>query len=145
MRKKIIAAAMAALCAVSFAACGSKTYKDGTYTGKSAEFSEDDEGGGSGYGQVTLTIKDGKISECKFETYELDGTLKGEDYGKEGGEIKNRDFYNKAQKANAARAYYAEELVKKGNTDEIDAVSGATINFDQFKQAVAAALSEAEQ
>ncbi|SDB08857.1 Major membrane immunogen, membrane-anchored lipoprotein [Ruminococcaceae bacterium FB2012] len=143
--KKIIVSVLAALCAVSFASCGSKTYKDGTYTGKSAEFSEDQEGGGSGYGEVTLTIKDGKVTECKFETFELDGTPKGEDYGKEGGEIKNRDYYNKAQKANAARAYYAAELVNKGNTDEIDAVSGATINFDQFKQAVAVALSEAEK
>ena len=30
--KKIIVSVLAALCAVSFASCGSKTYKDGTYT-----------------------------------------------------------------------------------------------------------------
>ena len=131
--KKTIAAVMAlAAFAAALSGCGSKTYKDGTYTGQSANFEEDEEGGGSGYGKVSLTIKDGKITACTFETFELDGTLKGEDYGMEGGEIKNRDFYNKAQKANAARAVYAEELVDKGSAEEVDAISGATINYNQF-------------
>ncbi len=145
MKKAFIAALAALMCAAALTGCGSKTYKDGTYTGRSSEFQEDAEGGGSGYGTVSLTISGGKITACTFETFELDGTPKGEDYGKEGGEIKNRDFYNKAQKANAARAVYAEELVNKGSIDQVDAVSGATINFDQFTEAVAVALSEAEE
>ena len=145
MKKLICAALAAVMCAAALSGCGSKTYKDGTYTGKSSEQIEEVDGGGSGYGVVELTIKDGKITACDFKTYELDGTLKGEDYGMEGGEIKNRDYYNKAQKANAARAVYAEELVNKGSTDQVDAVSGATINYDQFTEGVAVALSEAEE
>ncbi|MBR6873416.1 MAG: FMN-binding protein [Ruminococcus sp.] len=140
-----LSAAVAASSALCLCSCGSKTYKDGTYTARSAEFTEEQDGGGSGYGEVELTISGGKITSCTFKTYELDGTLKGEDYGKENGEIKNRDYYNKAQKANAARAVYAEELVNKGSADQVDAVSGATINYDQFTEAVAAALAQAEE
>ena len=140
-----LSAVTAVSAAVCLAGCGSSTYKDGTYTARSSELTEELDGGGSGYGEVEITVSGGKITACTFKTYELDGTLKGEDYGKENGEIKNRDYYNKAQKANAARAVYAEELVNKGSTDQVDAVSGATINYDQFTEAVAAALAQAEE
>lgn len=127
-------------------ACGNTTYADGTYTGRSADYTNDeDPEAGNGYGVVTLTISGGQITACEYKTYELDGTLKDEDYGKENGEIKNKDFYNKAQKARAACDNYAQQLVAKQTIKDVDAVSGATINYAEFKEAVAEALKQASQ
>lgn len=147
--KKFTAAALAAvLTACMLSGCGGKkvSYKDGTYEAQSSVYENDDgTDDGNGYGVVTLTITDGKISDCSFITYEKDGTLKDEDYGKEGGRIANKDYYNKAQKANAACAEYASMLVSNGQLDGIDAISGATINYKEFKEAVEIALKEAEE
>lgn len=125
---------------------GSKNYADGTYEGKSAvyENEDDDSEDGNGYGVVNITIQDNKIVDCTFQTYETDGKLKDEEYGKANGEIANRDYYNKAQKAVAACEQYATMLVGNGELDGIDAISGATINYNEFKEAVTAALKEAE-
>lgn len=146
MKKSALIIAMAALCALSFTGCGEKNYSDGTYTARSQEYinDEDDSTAGNGYGEVTLTIKDNSITACTFKTFELDGTPKDEDYGKENGEIKNKDFYNKAQKALAACDKYAEQLVSKGSIDEVDAISGATVNYNEFTEAVDEALKQAE-
>lgn len=145
----LIAVIMAAVMLIF--GCGSaKTYKDGTYTGTSSTYINDDgTDEGNGYGQVTLTISGGKITACEYKTYTTDDELKGEDYGKEDGEIKNRDYYNKAQKALAAASTYAEELVEYGETTDIkshiDAISGATVNYDHFLEAVDDALKQAEE
>jgi len=128
--------------------CGDSnvTYKDGTYEGQSSVYeSEDGSDDGNGYGVVTITIENGQITECTYQTYEVDGTLKGEDYGKEDGRIANKDYYNKAQKANAACAEYASMLVANGQLDGIDAISGATINYNEFVEAVENALEEAKE
>ena len=122
------------------------SYKDGEYEGKSSVYENDDgSDDGNGYGVVKITIKDGAISACTYQTYEVDGTLKDEEYGKEGGRIANKDYYNKAQKANAACAEYADMLVQNGRLDGIDAISGATINYNEFVEAVENALKEAEE
>ena len=144
--KKVLAIILAIIVvAASFAGCGSsKTYADGTYTGKSSII-EDNDGEGDGYGEVTITIKDGKITECTFNTYEPDGTLKDEDYGKQNGEVANQDYYNKAQKALAGSKEYARLLVESGDYHSIDAISGATISYDQFMEAVDDALRQAKQ
>ena len=104
MRAKYIGITAAlAVAAVGITACGgSATYKDGTYEGKSEVYDYAEEDGtdeGNGYGVATITIEGGKITDCKFVTYEPDGTLKDEEYGKKQGSVANRDFYNKAQKA----------------------------------------------
>lgn len=127
--------------------CGSKAYKDGTYTGQSAVFEGDEEGNGDGYGVVTLTIKDNKITECEFKTYLPDGTLKDEEYGKVGGEVKNQDYYNKAQKAVQGSAQYASLFLESGslNPTDVDAITGATYSYDQFTDAVFDALQQAEE
>ena len=128
-------------------ACGgSANYADGTYTGKSSvhEGMEDD-GSGAGYGVATVTVKDGAITACEFETYEPDGTLKDENYGKQNGEVANRDFYNKAQRAVQASAKYGGMLVEAGNLKDVDAISGATISHSEFQEAVEDALSQAKQ
>ncbi len=147
MKRKIaIIAAFAGL--AMLAGCGGSavSYMDGTYEARSAEYiNEDGSEEGNGYGVVTVTIKDGAIADCTFRTYELDGTVKGEDYGMKSGSIANKDFYNKAQKAVGACEKYAEQLVLAGSVDGVDAISGATINYRQFVEAADAALAQAEQ
>ena len=145
--KRRSAIAFAAVLALALTGCGAKTYADGTYTAQSQEYVNDDEDetAGNGYGVVTLTITDGKISACEFKTYELDGTQKDEDYGKENGEIANKDFYNKAQKALAACDKYAQALVEAGDLSGVDAISGATVNYNEFREAVGEALKQAQQ
>ena len=147
MKRKIASLMLLIFSAAAFTGCaGNVTYNDGTYTGRSEVYeSEDGVDNGNGYGEVTVTIKDGVITDCEYKTYEVDGTLKDENYGMEDGRIANKDFYNKAQKANAACAEYAQMLVQNGRLDGIDAISGATINYDEFVQAVENALAEAAQ
>lgn len=146
MNKRIMAAVLAAVTIMTGCGGGSTTYKDGTYEGKSSVFQNDDgTDDGNGYGVVTLTITDGKISDCTYKTYEVDGTEKGEDYGKEDGRIANKDYYNKAQKANAACEEYAKMLVQNGQLKGIDAISGATINYNEFVEAVNDALGQAAE
>ena len=148
--KKTVLIAAAALLAAALAGCGSgaKTYKDGTYTAESSVYEslEDDEDeGGAGYGVVTITLKDNVITDCQFTTYMPDGTAKDENYGKEDGEIANQDYYNKAQRAVKASQNYAEQLAAKGSLDQVDAITGASISFDEFNEAVDLALKQAEE
>lgn len=130
--------------------CGcSASYADGTYTAQSSVYEglEDEDGdeGGDGYGVVTITVKDNVITDCEFTTYMTDGTVKDEEYGKKDGEIANQDYYNKAQRAVKASQNYAEQLAAKGDLKQVDAISGATISYDEFKEAVRLALKQAKQ
>ena len=133
------------LLALLTACGGSANYADGTYTGTSSVYEGDEDGSGAGYGVATVTIQGGAITACTFETYEPDGTLKGEDYGKQNGEVANRDFYNKAQRAVQASAQYGDKLVAAGSLKDVDAISGATISFSEFQEAVEDALDQAKQ
>ncbi|HBI51269.1 MAG TPA: FMN-binding domain-containing protein [Ruminococcaceae bacterium] len=144
--KRMLIAAAAVMALSALAGCGSApvSYTDGTYEARSAEYINDDGSeDGNGYGIVKITISGGAISDCTFTTYELDGTEKGEDYGKKQGSIANKDFYNKAQKAVGACEKYAEELVLSGDPKSVDAISGATINYGQFVEAAENALAQA--
>lgn len=132
---------------MGLAACGGGevSYKDGTYTGQSSVWEDADEGNGNGYGVATVTIKDGRIVGCEFNTYEPDGTLKqGEEYGMVNGKVGNQDYYNKAQKALAANTMYADALVENGALELVDQVSGATISYGEFQEAVQNALDQAK-
>jgi major membrane immunogen (membrane-anchored lipoprotein) len=120
-----------------FAGCAKPGYRDGTYTARS---STDDDGA---YGEVTLTIAGEKIVRCRFVTLQRDGTVKDEEYGKINGEISNQSFYDKAQLAVAAMEKYAGDLEKNGNFKDVAAVSGATIAYNQFREAVEEALEAA--
>ena len=147
INKKLLSAVLCSVSVLSLTACGSKSYADGTYTAQSENYvnDEDDSTAGNGYGVVELTISGGAVTACEFKTYELDGSLKDSEDGKENGEIANKDFYNKAQKALAACDKYAAQLVEKGSLKEVDAISGATVNYNEFKEAVSKALKQAEQ
>ena len=144
-RLALVMALLMALAALT--GCGSKnvSYKDGTYEGQSSVYEGDEEGNGDGYGVVSVTVKDNKIVACEFNTYETDGSLKDEEYGKARGSVANKDYYNKAQKAVAGAKEYARQLAEVGELDKVDAISGATINYGQFKEAVQEALKKARQ
>jgi major membrane immunogen (membrane-anchored lipoprotein) len=120
------------------AGCGKAAYRDGAYTGRSGE---DDTGA---WGEVSLTISEGKIRNCEFVTRQKDGSIKDENYGKVNGEISNVDYYNKAQLAVRAMNQYARDLTEKQKLGKIDMVSGATIAYDQFTEAVIDALGTAK-
>ncbi|MDR1144380.1 MAG: FMN-binding protein [Spirochaetaceae bacterium] len=120
-------------------ACGSPRYADGVFTGRSGA---DDTGA---YGDVTLTIQNGSVAACRFVTVQKDGTIKDEDYGKVNGEISNADYYAKAQLAVRAMKSYEEQYLRSGSLDQVDAVSGATIAYNQFTEAVENALGAARK
>jgi major membrane immunogen (membrane-anchored lipoprotein) len=129
-----------AAAALVLAGCGGNTaYKDGVYTGVSGK----DEIGA--YGEVSITITNGKIADCAFVTRQRDGTIKDENYGKVGGQISIQDYYNKAQLAVRAMARYAREYVETKDLDAVQAVSGATIAYNQFIEAVENALEGAQK
>jgi major membrane immunogen (membrane-anchored lipoprotein) len=123
--------------AMLLAGCGKKEYRDGTYTGKSGP---DDDGA---FGEATLTVAEGKISACVFVTRQKDGSVKDENYGKINGEISNQSYYEKAQLAVEAMKKYAADLGRAGSLDGVEAVSGATISYNQFTEAVEEALEQA--
>ena len=143
--KRIVNYLMLGLLLVLLAACGSASYKDGTYTGQSALYEGEDDGSGAGYGVVTLTLKDNRITDCEFLTYEPDGTLKDENYGKKDGEIANQDFFNRAQRAVQACPRYASQLVETGDLKKVDGITGASISYSEFKEAVTDALNQAKK
>ena len=118
-------------------------YKDGTFTGQSK--TSDAGVDGDGYGVVNLTIAGGVITDCSFSTFQLNGDPKDEEYGKEGGVIANQDYYNKAQRAVQACDQYAQKLVETGDLKAVDGISGATINYNQFQDAVKDALRQAAE
>jgi major membrane immunogen (membrane-anchored lipoprotein) len=125
--------------AVLLSCGGGGSYRDGVYSGRSGA---DDTGA---YGEVSITIADGKVTGCDFVTWQKDGSPKDENYGKVNGEISNQDYYDKAQLAVRAMAQYAEQFRETGNLKDLDAVSGATIAYDQFVEATEAALRGAKK
>jgi major membrane immunogen (membrane-anchored lipoprotein) len=134
MKKKYF---LSALLMLLLAGCGKTVLKDGVYSGRSEA---DDTGA---YGEVELTIAAGKITDCSFVTWQKDGTIKGADYGKVNGEISNQAYYDKAQLAVRAMEAYARQYVSAQDLKAVDAVSGATIAYDQFREAVGEALEQA--
>jgi major membrane immunogen (membrane-anchored lipoprotein) len=133
MKLRIIVFCAAAL----LSGCSNGALHDGVYEGQSGE---DDTGA---YGKVVITVGDGKITGCDFVTWQKDGTIKDENYGKVNGEISNRDFYEKAQLAVRAMKRYAEQYAGTQDLKRVDAVSGATIAYNQFLEAAEEALAAA--
>ena len=100
--------------------------KDGTYNGESSENSE------YGHGKIAITI-------------DKDGTMKGEDCGKKNGQVSDAQNYKKAQNAVKANAAYGAQLVERQQPGKVDAISGATISYEQFIEASTKALDEAKK
>jgi major membrane immunogen (membrane-anchored lipoprotein) len=136
--KKNIIFCLAVVCLLVVVSCAKSGYRDGVY---SAVSSPDDTGA---YGEASITVSGGKITACRFVTWQKVGSVKDENYGKVNGEISNVDYYSKAQLAVRAMEQYARELVEKQEINKIDAVSGATIAYDQFTEAVVEVLGAAK-
>ena len=105
-----------------------KDIADGTYT---AESSRDEK---LGLSQITLTVEDHRITSAEFVGYDLFGNRKDEEYGSLTG--KDSADYKKAQVAVKANGEYAKQLVETQSLDEVDAISGATISYNQFIETV---------
>lgn len=110
--------------------------KDGTYTGQSSTLNSNVEG--DGYGIISITVENGKIVDAKFEAFQVDGTPKDKNYGKDGA------YYAVAQRVISTGDDYAKALVDAGSVDGVDVVSGATYLHDQFVEAANDALSQAK-
>ena len=124
--------------AIILSACAKPLYADGTYTHQSTEDSD------GNYGVDVLTLKDQKIMDVDYKSYNHDGTLKDENYGKNKDKvIANKEFYQKAQFALSKVKDYQESLKNTGDIDMVDKISGATIIYDQFTECVEAILDEA--
>lgn len=141
--KKKVLAAICALSLVLLMGCGGDPapagYRDGTYVGRS---SEDDQGA---YGEVTLVLEGGEVASCLYVTWQADGSVKGEEYGKVNGEISNQDYYRKAQLAVEAMKIYAQQYEQVKKIEAVDVISGATNSYDQFVEAVGNALKAAAE
>ena len=146
-------ASTAALAAFCFAGCGKDEgaaqqsvqapqaavrYADGTY--KAVSGIKDDWGGSA---EITITVTGGKITACEFLSYEKDGTLKDENYGKIDGVIKNAGLYKIAQDAVKKAAEYGPKLVEVQQLDKVDAIAGATVSYELFENAAGIALKQA--
>ena len=140
---KIILAALCFICIFSCSKTETKKsikYKDGVY--KSFANIKDDWGGTA---EVEIKIKEGKIVECTFLSYEKNGNLKGPEYGKVDGVIKNMGLYKIAQASVLRAAEYGQKLVETQNIDDVDVIAGASISYKLFKDAVENALQGAMQ
>ncbi len=119
------------LCVCLLVGCSS-SYQDGTYTGVYEE--EKDKA------VVELTIEDGVISACSYEEFDAMGKLKDETYG---------DDQDAVRKDLAKIAYkgfmeYPKMLVETQNVNDVDVISGATVSYKRFKEAVNDALKQAK-
>ncbi|MBZ4665573.1 FMN-binding protein [Mahella sp.] len=140
--KRILALALVAVMALFvLAACSSNegtpqptgdtssetvTYKDGTYKGQS---SKNDHGQ---YGDIEITIKDGKISDVKYKEVMEDGSEKT---------LENDGNYQEAIDAIEA---LPQKLIDVQDPDKIDTISKATGTTDMFKEAAKNALEQAK-
>ena len=116
--------------------CDLSKTKDGTYT---AESSVDKV---HGKAVITLTIKDHKITAVEYKGIDKDGTtVKDENYGND----KDPTNAKKAKVAYESQRKYADQLLQKQKLGKVDAISGATINYDQFVEAVKKDLEQANQ
>ncbi len=133
--KTLVASLLAFMILVSISACGGGGgYKDGTYEG---EYVSDQNNNST---KVTITITEGEIAECKAKFFDSSGNEKDENYGLDLQDAQKQ----KAQIAYKGMKQYADLLVEAGNLDDIDAVSGATVSFKEFQEAVKDALSKAK-
>ncbi|MBF0787590.1 MULTISPECIES: FMN-binding protein [unclassified Streptococcus] len=108
--------------------------KDGTYSAESAP----DE---RGFKIVhTITVKDGKITESKFDYEDKDGKMKSEneEYNKMMSEKAGISAKETIEKLNAA-------LVEKQDVAAVEVVSGATHTSEDFKKSTTALLAAAEK
>ena len=109
--------------------------KDGTFAADSAKHDQ------LGYSHVELTIENGAITKVVHTGFDKDGKQKDESYGAD----KPEGVRKKAQNAYKAIGSYASQLESKKDLAKVDAIAGATVSYDQFKEAVTKAVEAAKK
>lgn len=113
--------------------------KDGTYTADSASDSH------LGKGRMTIVIKDHKIVGANGMGLDPDGKEKDKTYGMTDGQVKEEAKYKKAQLAVKAINSYSAQLVETQDPAKVDMIAGATVSYNQFKEAAGAAIAKAKK
>lgn len=119
--------------------CDLSDVKDGTYN---AESTSDNF---MGKGRIAISIQNHKIVSVNYIGLDPEGKMKASDYGKTNGQVENPAYYKKAQLAVTANTAYAEQLLQVQELAKIDAISGATVSYQQFIEAAKTALMEAKK
>ncbi|SHI51183.1 FMN-binding protein [Lutispora thermophila] len=112
-------------------ATGESGYKDGTYTAKG----EADERGWTP--EVTVVVKDGKISEVKYDEARAMNKSEDAEYIKTFKDAKNVDIVSVYKQL-------GESLVAAQDAEKVAAVSGATTSSTNFKTLAAEAMAQAK-
>ncbi len=131
--KNLLSTIFALLMVAFFFSCKDKPLKDGVYTSESS-------GHRLGTAKIVLEVKDQKIAKVTFTCYDKKGNIKDKNYGKKSG---NAEFYQRAQDAVKGIRSYEKQINEKKILEAVDAVSGATIAFKQFNEAMELALDKA--
>ena len=98
----------------------------------------------AGHGEVTITIKDNKIVECVFKTFDSDGVEKDRAYI----DTLEKDERNTAYNVYRVNAALSEAIVKNNdlkNQELVDVATGATTSYNEFIDAVQNALDKAKK
>lgn len=119
--------------------CDLSDAKDGTYVAESVADNF------MGKGRISIAIKDHKIVSVNYFGVDPEGKIKEKDYGKTNGQVENPAFYQKAQKAVKANSAYAERLLQEQQLAKVDAISGATVSYQQFIEAAKIAIMKAKK
>ena len=88
-----------------------------------------------------IEIKDHKIVNADYIGRDLFGHVKDENYGGDQGSAD----YRKAQVAVKAIDKYVMQLADTQSLEQVDAISGATVSYIQFVEAVKSAVDKANQ
>ena len=94
-----------------------------------------------GHSEITLTIKDHQITDVQFDGYTKTGHLKDADYGND----KESALQKKAKIAVTAMKSYAVQLKETQSIDGVDAITGATVSYQQFVEAAMEAMAQAKR
>lgn len=124
--KKALAIVFTAVLALALVACGGSGIKDGTY---SAEASEASHGWTD---TLSVTYKDGKVVEAKYDAYDADKKLKSE---------ATAESYPMDPHPTVWIPEINTNIVTAGTADKIEAVAGAT-NSSNNAKALMAAIEE---
>ncbi len=143
MKKKYFAVLTAtALAGTLLAGCSSSSegLKDGTYRAEMKEASH----GYTDY--VEITVKSGKIDTVVYDSVDGDGKKKSQD------EDYKKSMMDGNKNAGLPETYPADymkklgdSLIEKQDTDQVDAVAGATTSSNDFKKLVSALKTNMEK
>ena len=89
---------------------------------------------------LTLTIRDKKITAAEFAGFDIFGKRKDDNYGEFAATVAD---YQKAQAAVDAIKIYPAQLVETQDLSKVDAISGATVSYNQFVETVTRAVEDA--